>query len=122
MADAGGWFSWIPGLGKAGPVKPMKPTDAMHHPIVEQNFRQVLDYTNPPKTFTLEAVAQTMKFSELQTLGYEKWQEVMPALVELAFEMRALGDCEILGGKKVLGEDVTPYDVEGGVRIRRLAG
>lgn len=43
----------------------------------------------------------------------------MPAVIELAFEMRALGDCEILKGGKVLGEDVTPYDIEGGIRVRR---
>ena len=81
-----------------------------------------MDHTDPPATFKASEVAQQLSHNELVKLGYEKWEEVLPAVIELAFELREYGDCEILKGKKVLGEDVAAYDIEGDVRIRRVAG
>ncbi len=52
--------------------------------------------------------------------GYEKWEEVLPAVYELAFELREFGDCEILRKGKVIGEDVTIVDLDGPIRIRRV--
>ena len=100
----------------------MKPTDAMHKPVVRQWFAHFIEHTEPPKTFSATAVAQSLSHNELKSLGYEKWQEVLPAVIELAFEMRAFGDCVILKGGKLLGEDVSPYEVDGGIRIGRNDG
>lgn len=98
----------------------MRPTEAMHQPCVKVRWAHFIHGTEPPKTFRAAQVAQELSYDELQTMGYENWEEVMPAIIELAFEMRAMGYCEILKGGKVLPEDVTQFDIEGGIRIRRL--
>ena len=97
----------------------MHATDAMHHPSVRMRFSQYLDNIDPPKSFRAAEVAQEFTYDELVKLGYKKWEEIMPAVIELAFEMRAIGHCEILKGGKVLGDDVTSWDIQGSVRIRR---
>jgi hypothetical protein len=114
--------SWLPkwvAFWVKDPVKPMKPTDAMHQTCVRARFSHFLDNIEPPRTFRAAEVAQELTYNELLTLGYDKWEEVMPAVIELAFEMRAMGFCDILKEKKVLSEEVTPYDIVGGIRIRR---
>jgi hypothetical protein len=45
----------------------------------------------------------------------------LPAVYELAFELRAFGDCEILRKGKVIPEDMSIEDLDGPIRIRRLA-
>lgn len=100
----------------------MRSTDAIRAPAIQQRFHQFLDHTEPPASFKASDVAQELSYDELVKLGYEKWQEVMPAVVELAFEVREYGDCEILKGKKILGDDVSYYDIDGDVRIRRKVG
>ena len=114
--------SWIPqwlAWWDKGPVKPMRPTDAMHHPIVRAKFDHFMANTDPPATFRAQHVAEEIEYNELLKLGYERWQDVMPAVIELAFEMRAMGNCDLIKQGKVLGEDVSAYDIEGGLRIRR---
>lgn len=95
------------------------PTDAAHDPSVRDRFRMFLDTVEPPDSFKASEVAQSIPPVEIEALGYEKWEEVMPAIKELAFELRELGDCEIIKGGKVLPESVGQYDIEGGFRIRR---
>ncbi|KAK3057244.1 hypothetical protein LTR09_002283 [Extremus antarcticus] len=109
------WLAWW----NKGPVKPMKPMDAMHQPVVRERFDHYLAQTEPPASFRAQQVAEEFSYNELLTLGYERWQHVMPAIIELAFEMRELGFCDLIKGGKVLGEDVQPYDFDGGLRIRR---
>lgn len=53
-------------------------------------------------------------------MGYKKQEEAIPAVYELAFEMRELGDCEILRKGVVIGEDVGLRDIDGPIRIRRV--
>ena len=100
----------------------MKPTDAIHVPALRQRFTHFLDHYEPPASFKASEVAQDLTVKELQSMGYETWKEVMPAVIELAFELRAFGYCEILKGGKVVGEDVNAYEIEGGIRIRRHDG
>lgn len=106
--------------GQAGPIKPMNPTDAIQNPALRTRFTHFLDHTDPPATFRAQDVAKELNLAELKTMGYDTWEEVMPAVIELAFELRAFGYCQILKGGKVLREDVTAFDIEGGVRIRRI--
>ncbi|KAK3690591.1 hypothetical protein LTR37_019087 [Vermiconidia calcicola] len=112
--------SWLPSWmvwGDKGPTKPMHATDAMHHPSVRMRFSQYLDNIDPPKSFRAAEVAQEFTYDELVKLGYKKWEEIMPAVIELAFEMRAIGHCEILKGGKVLGDDVTSWDIQGSANM-----
>jgi hypothetical protein len=97
----------------------MKSTDAIRSPAVRQRFHQFLDHTDPPASFKASEVAQQLSYNELVALGYESWRDAVPAVIELAFELREEGSCELLKGGQVLGEDVSAYDVGGAVRIRR---
>lgn len=97
----------------------MRATDAIRHPAIRQRFNELLDHTDPPASFKASEAAQLLSHNELKLLGYEKWQEAMPAMIELAFELRETDDCEILKGKKVLGDDVSAYEIDGDIRIRR---
>ena len=113
-----GW--WPSTWWGSGPVKPLKPTDAIRNQALRNRFIHFLDHTDPPASFRAAQVAQELKTAELQSMGYETWTDVLPAVVELAFELREAGYCEILKGGKVLGEDVASYEIEGSVRIRRV--
>ena len=104
---------------QAGPPKTMKSTDAIRSEAIRQRFHQFLDHTDPPASFKASQVAQELSYTELQALGYEGWKEALQAVVELAFELRETGDCEILKGGQVLGDDVEVYDVGTAIRIRR---
>ncbi|KAK4541473.1 hypothetical protein LTR36_007919 [Oleoguttula mirabilis] len=97
----------------------MHSTDAAHNPALRAHFITLLDTTEPPGSFKASEVALLLTPKELFVLGYENATEAMPAIIELAFELREFGDCDILKKGKVLGEDVTAFDIEGGVRIRR---
>lgn len=105
------------------PSKPKQKstTDTSHDPALRFRMQSFLDTTDPPASFKASEVAQAMSVQEIENLGFEKWQELMPAVLELAWELRELGDCEIMKKGKVLPDDVGPYDIEGGVRIRRVA-
>ena len=111
------WLSWLWG---SGPIAPLKPTDAIRNPALRNRFIHFLDHTDPPASFKASEVSQELTTPELKLMGYETWKDVLPAVVELAFELREAGYCEILKGGKVLGEDVGPYEIEGSVRIRRV--
>ena len=115
-----GWLkSWVV---DNSPTKPLKPTDAIRDQALRNRFVHFLDHTDPPETFRAAQVAQELSYNELQAMGYEVWKDALPAVVELAFELREAGYCEILKGGKVLGDDVGPYEIEGSVRIRRIDG
>jgi len=79
----------------------------------------MLEHCDPPQTFKPSEVTELLTEAELSNLGYEKVEEALPAVYELAFELRAFGDCLILRKGKVLSEDVTMADLDGPIRIMR---
>lgn len=87
---------------------------------MKKHFTQMLDQTEPPDVFKPSEVAQCFSNEELASLGYEKWEELLPGVYEIAFEEREFGNCEILRKGKVIGEDVTIADLDGPIRIRRV--
>lgn len=112
------WYEWFWGLRpKSGPANP---TDAASNEAVKNAFVQMLDQTEPPAVFKPSEVALQLNDEQLAELGYEKWEEVLPAVYELAFEMREFGDCEILRKGQVLPESATIADLDGPIRIRRV--
>lgn len=110
-------FIWTP-----PPPKPWRPTDAMHAESVRSRFSHKLDRTEPPKSFKASDLAAEFSFAELQSMGYRTPEELVPAIIELAFEMRAFGYCDVLKGGKVVPEDVAAWEIEGGIRVRRRDG
>lgn len=99
----------------------MAPTDAAHDPVMRAQFQHLLDLHDPPNTFKPTDLVLLLSDADLRRMGYEKAEEALPAVYELAFEMKEFGACELLQKGKVLGEDATLLDLKGPVRIRRLA-
>lgn len=117
--DERSWYDWFWRI----PVKqPMKPADAAHHPLLRGRFNTFLDNTEPPASFKASEVAQALREEELKQMGYEKWEEAVPGVIELAFELRAFGDCVVLKQGKVLPDSVMAVEIQGGCRIRRVEG
>ena len=119
VQDTRSWYDWFWGIPAQ---QPMRPADAAHHPVIRNQFTMWLDNTDPPASFKANDVSQALREDELKQLGYEKWEEATAAVIELAFEMRAFGDCEILKQGKLVPDDVMAYEIVGGCRIRRKNG
>ena len=113
--------SWVPFFGAAAPPKTMRATDAMRQPSIRTRFHEFLDHTNPPASFKASEVAQQLDHNELVAMGFESWKDALPAVIELAFELREEGSCELIKSGQVLGDDVSAYEVQGGIRIRPTA-
>lgn len=114
MSTTSWWWPW-----PTNRPKPMRTTDAAHSLPIKTHLTTLLDTTDPPASFKAADVAAMLTPKELFELGFEYAEEAIPAIKELAFELREFGDCEILKKGKVLGPDIEAYEVEGGVRIRR---
>lgn len=80
----------------------------------------MLDHVEPPEVFKPSEVAQLLSDKDLSSLGYEKWEDALPGVYELAFELREFGDCELLRKGVVLGDEVGIRDLDGPIRIRRV--
>lgn len=106
-------------IWSSNPNQPVRPQDAAHNPALRQHFQTMLDNTEPPEVFKPSDVCMLLKPKELAALGYANWRDGIPAVRELAFDMRALGYCEILQKGAVLDGDVDLMEVEGPIRIRR---
>lgn len=109
------WWPWAPEA-----PKPARPSDAAHDPAIRMHFAYMLDFTEPPATFKPLQVAELLTPAQLAKLGYENHFQALPAIYELAWELREFGDCEILQKGKLLPEEVSIPELEGPVRIRRI--
>jgi len=119
LADNRSWWDWFWGI--PSPV-PLKAGDAAHHPVMRSRFIDFLDNTDPPHSFKANDVAKAFTQDELKQMGYENWDEAVPGVIELAFELRSFGDCEVLKGGKLVPEEVLAMEIQGGCRIRRVVG
>ena len=88
--------------------------------ILEQHLLDFLAKRHPPKTFCPSEVARALTAQELQSLGFVEWRETMPAIRELAWEMRERGELEVTQKGVALGMEVGVEDVVGPIRIRRV--
>ncbi len=114
------WLPWKWGVvTEQDRIKAYKPHDTMHKPAIKHRFEHLLARVEPPATFKASDVAFDLKIVELESLGYEKWQDAVSTVIELAFEYRALGYCELFKGGKIIPEEMGPSDIQGGIRIMR---
>jgi hypothetical protein len=113
------WYQYL--SGETPKPAPLPPQDAAAKPFMKEYFASMLDNTDPPEVFKPSAVAQMLTDAQLRECGYDKWEDALPAVYELAFEMRTFGDCEILRKGKVVPEDVGVEEIDGPIRIRRKA-
>lgn len=110
------WWPW-----STAPPKPRTPTDAAGDPALRAHFTHLLDHCEPPETFRPREVAELLNDTELSNLGYEKAEEALPAIYELAFELREFGHCVIIRKGKILPDDVSLAEIDGPIRIMRNA-
>lgn len=110
------WYEWFWGIKKS---VPWRPTDAATSETLRKHFTQMLDHTEPPDVFKPSEVAQLLSDKELKDMGYETWEDALPGVYELGWELREFGDCEILRKGQVLGDDMRIEDIDGPVRFRR---
>lgn len=110
------WYSITP-----DPNGPVRTIDAATNEALRAHFTELLDRVEPPESFKPREVAEALTDKQLSKMGYKKQEEAIPAVYELAFESRELGDCEILRKGVVIGDDVTIQDLDGPIRIRRVA-
>ncbi|KAK5129834.1 hypothetical protein LTR08_002771 [Meristemomyces frigidus] len=88
--------------------------------ILDGHLKDFLAKRQPPKTFCPSEVARALTAQELQSLGFAEWRSAMPAIRELAWEMRERGELEVTQKGVALGVDVGVEDVVGPIRIRRV--
>lgn len=95
-------------------------TDPDDAGVLEQRLKHFLHHREPPKTFCPSEVARALTPEELASLGLDGWRDAMPAVRQLAWEMRERGECQVLQRGEVLSQVVTLDDVRGPIRIRRV--
>lgn len=72
-----------------------------------------------PKTLCPSEAARALSAAELHESGVDSWRDLMPALRQLAFEMRDQGKIEILQKGHVLPPDQTIERTTGPIRLRQ---
>lgn len=78
-----------------------------------------LTTADPPATLSPKRLAQQFTKDELRKLGYKEWQEVIPAIYELAWELREFGDLIIFCNGEQVPDDVMFYEVKAPIKIMR---
>jgi len=88
--------------------------------ILTTHLTRLLHARSHPKTICPSEVARALSPAELATLGADTWRELMPAVRELAWELRAgsMSELEVLQGGQVVDEGVALQDIRGPIRLR----
>lgn len=87
---------------------------------MKHRLESFLQTRHPPKTFCPSEVARALTPSELSELGFDSWRDAMPAVRQLAWDLRANGECEVLQKGECV-DAVELEDVRGPIRLRRTA-
>jgi Protein of unknown function (DUF3253) len=83
------------------------------------HIHHILDSRSFPKTLCPSEAARALSAAELQKTGVDHWRDLMPAIRELAFELRDRGVLQILQKGVVLPESQTMQQTVGPIRLRR---
>lgn len=94
-------------------------TPAPNLEVVTAHLERLLDQREHPKTLCPSEAARALSRTELDHSCVESWRDLMPALRELAFEMRDQGQIEILQKGNVLPPGQSMSETTGPIRLRR---
>jgi Protein of unknown function (DUF3253) len=83
------------------------------------HLNQLLDSRSFPKTICPSEAARALSAAELQRTGVDHWRVLMPAIRELAFELRDKGILDILQKGEILPQSQTMQQTVGPIRLRR---
>lgn len=93
-------------------------SDSANNPV-SQHLQRFLNTRQPPKTFCPSEVARALSSEDLESEGVKEWRELMPRIRELAWEMRARGEVEVLQKGAVLEQETSLEGIKGPIRLRR---
>ncbi|KAL9577748.1 MAG: hypothetical protein Q9212_006169 [Teloschistes hypoglaucus] len=86
--------------------------------IIQKHLLRLLQSRQYPKTICPSEVARALSKSELSTIGYADWRDLMPLLRSMLFDMRLEGELEVLQKGEVIPEATTLADIRGPIRAR----
>lgn len=89
--------------------------------VLEPHLQRLLSAREHPKTLCPSEVARTLSKSELNDIGASSWRELMPAIRQLVWDLRAKGQVEVLQKGEVLSDSVALTEVRGPIRVRKVA-
>lgn len=87
--------------------------------LVTVHLDTLLHQRQYPKTLCPSEAARALSTAELRESGVDSWRDLMPALRQLAFQMRDQGKIEILQKGNVLPLDQTIERTTGPIRLRQ---
>ena len=109
--DTRSWYDWFWGLHAPAP---QRAADAAHSDALRTCFARFLERGDgndggsddggdgagdgAGAFFTANAVARALPPDDLEALGYDRWKQAVPGVLELALELREFGDCELWWG------------------------
>ncbi|KAK5201619.1 hypothetical protein BJ546DRAFT_834093 [Cryomyces antarcticus] len=88
--------------------------------LVQDRLNELLAAREYPKTCCPSEVPRSFSRQELQQLGATGWRDLMPAVREIAFEMRDRGEVEIMQRGEALDPGVGLEQVQGPIRVRKV--
>jgi Protein of unknown function (DUF3253) len=83
------------------------------------HLNRLLDSRLFPRTICPSEAARALSAAELQETGFHHWRDLMPAIRELAFELRDRGALDILQKGEILPQSQTMQQTVGPIRLRR---
>lgn len=86
-------------------------------PVLTQ-MERLLDSREFPKTICPSEVARSLSADELTTTGASSWQDLMPSIRRLVFELRDVGKLDILQKGFVLPASQDLSNTSGPIRLR----
>ncbi len=86
---------------------------------VMPHLNRLLDSRSFPKTICPSEAARALSAADLQRAGVESWRDLMPAIRELAFELRDEGVLDILQKGEILPVSQAIQQTVGPIRLRR---
>lgn len=86
--------------------------------IIQKHLLRLLRSRHYPKTICPSEAARALSKSELSTIGYSDWRDLMPLVWSMLFDMRSDGELEVLQKGEVIPAATTLADVRGPIRAR----
>ena len=89
--------------------------------VVTSHLNELLNKRQYPKTVCPSEAARALSTAELRESGVATWRDLMPALRQLAFQMRDEDRIQILQKSQVLPLGQTMEQTTGPIRLRGLS-
>lgn len=86
--------------------------------VLTAQLHRLLSSRDYPKTICPSEATRALSAAELQNLGVPSWRDLMPTVRQILWDMRQLGEVEILQKGVLVPETVKLEDIKGPIRAR----